>query len=205
MRKLSRMLALLCVTTAIANAQWPVNQSSNPRVNQELYGNNDYGAFSQRRYYQTGILPSERLLAEQRSGAMPSEFRLQADAVGPLAPNAPMAYIPEQSPLQRALNMPPPQLYNPAYIPNPDAMINNDRVKLRAPYPINQRVARGTRLPPSTTGYLPPLATSGGPLPTLTGAEVDQPAIVLTRRPLRATTRPTLRPTTRRLFHLPAR
>ena len=100
--RLSRMFATSLLFTAIAAAQFPVNPPPerrergdvrvDPRINKEHYGNyEDYGAFTQRNYFQTGILPSERRFAEQRSGAMPSELRMQRDAVGPLAPNAPMA------------------------------------------------------------------------------------------------------------------
>src|SRR5258708_31657022 len=85
------------------NSNTPTNTPAAAAPGRELYGNNTaervprYGP-------QKEYLPSEILIARQRSGALPSELRTQADSVGPLAPNGQADYIPVLSPLPRALN-----------------------------------------------------------------------------------------------------
>jgi hypothetical protein len=37
------------------------------------------------------------------------------NAVGPLSPNGAISYVPKPSPVQQAMKLPEPQLYNPAY------------------------------------------------------------------------------------------
>jgi hypothetical protein len=106
-------LALLAGAWAVA--QWQVNNrvgQVNNRVGGELYGNMGSVRYAP---YQTTVLPSEARYATWRSGALPSEVAMQARAVGPLAPNGAIAYVPGPSPLQQAMKTPQPQLYNPAY------------------------------------------------------------------------------------------
>jgi hypothetical protein len=88
------------------------------RVGRELYGNNESSSAF---YYprQVLLLPSEIRYAIERSGALPSEIRVQADQVGPLAPYGVGSYIPAQSALQRAVRAKPPILFGPAYGPQP--------------------------------------------------------------------------------------
>src|SRR4051812_45385143 len=59
-------------------------QSTDRRPGVELYGNNSN---PQLRPFQTNPLPSETRMAIERSGALPSEVRFQAQQVGPLSPN----------------------------------------------------------------------------------------------------------------------
>jgi hypothetical protein len=84
----------------------------------ELYGNNNRDK-PVRYPAQTGYLPSETLIATQRSGATPSELRTQADAAGPLSTNGPADYIPVLSPLQRAVGASQPTLFGPAWLTQP--------------------------------------------------------------------------------------
>jgi hypothetical protein len=88
------------------------------RVGLELYGNN---APSHVDHYphQVLLLPSEIQYAIERSGALPSEIRVQADQVGPRAPYGVGSYIPAESALQRAVRAKPPILFGPAYGPQP--------------------------------------------------------------------------------------
>ena len=88
------------------------------RIGLELYGNNEPGGGV---YYphQVLLLPSEVRYAIERSGALPSEIRMQAEQVGPLAPWGFGSYIPFESALQRAVRARPPILFGPAYGPRP--------------------------------------------------------------------------------------
>ena len=137
---------LMCLLlTGSAFGQFQVNQpgeegpngpSSNPNaVNSptrqpgvELYGNNNREK-AIKYPPQTGSLPSEVLIAIQRSGATPSELRTQADRVGPLSPNGSADYVPLISPLQRAVGANPPNLFGPAWL-NPPTQSYRQNVPL---------------------------------------------------------------------------
>jgi hypothetical protein len=106
----------MVLLASLAIAQFQVNTQVGGRVNRELYGNNGTSGSMRYAAYQTNLLPSEARYATWKSGATRSELRMNYLATGPLAPNGAMAYIPNQSTLQRAMNMPQPQLYNPAYV-----------------------------------------------------------------------------------------
>lgn len=121
------------------NAKPDNANSPNRQPGIELNGNNNRDK-PVRYPTQTGYLPSEILIATQRSGATPSELRTQADAVGPLSSNGPADYIPGLSPLQRAVGATPPVLFGPAYFnshamsfrnagPIPSGVINPDPVQ----------------------------------------------------------------------------
>jgi hypothetical protein len=109
-------LVALLLAGACALAQWQVNPQVGGRVNNRV-GGEMYGNMGSVKYapYQTNVLPSEARYATWRSGALPSEIRMNASAVGPLAPNGAIAYVPGPSPVQQAYKTPQPQLYNPAY------------------------------------------------------------------------------------------
>src|SRR5260221_8349359 len=110
-------LLLACGVPAIL-----AQQQVDPRVNNQVAGppasSRNYGP------QQFELLPSERLMAFQRSGMMPSEFRMNVESIGPLAPQGAVNYIEPQSLLQRELRLPPPILYNPAYVTPPPANAN---------------------------------------------------------------------------------
>jgi hypothetical protein len=106
----------MVILASLAIGQYRVNTQVSGRINGELYGNQGTSGSMRYAAYQTNLLPSEARYATWKSGALPSELRMQYNAVGPLAPNGAIAYIPSQSTLQRAMNMPQPQLYNPAYV-----------------------------------------------------------------------------------------
>jgi hypothetical protein len=107
------------LVAAVALGQWQVNNQVgrvNNRVGGELYGNNtNMGSVRYAAMTQTSLLPSEARYATWRSGALPSEIRMNALATGPLAPNGAISYIPSQSTVQAAMKLPQPDLYNPAY------------------------------------------------------------------------------------------
>jgi hypothetical protein len=109
-------LTALLLVGACALAQWQVNPQVGGQVNNRV-GGEKYGNMGSVKYapYQTTVLPSEARYATWRSGALPSEVRMNAAAVGPLAPNGAVAYVPGPSPVQQAYKTPAPQLYNPAY------------------------------------------------------------------------------------------
>jgi len=109
-------LAALLLAGACALAQWQVNPQVGGQVNNRV-GGEKYGNMGSVKYapYQTTVLPSEARYATWRSGALPSEVRMNAAAVGPLAPNGAIAYVPGPSAVQQAYKTPAPQLYNPAY------------------------------------------------------------------------------------------
>src|SRR5437764_4112172 len=119
---------LLTAIAPMTWAQYPVDNQVGQidnRVNGELYGNNE--PTNRTVPYQTRVLPSEVRFARWRSGALPSEIEMNRAAFGPITQNGEIDYIPRQSPLQRAMGLPEPQLYNPAYDPA---------------RPIDQRVSR---------------------------------------------------------------
>jgi hypothetical protein len=109
---------LVSLLGAFVLAQWQVNTQVgqvNNRVGGELYGNNTIGTVRYSAQSQTTLLPSEARYATWRSGALPSEVRMNALAVGPLAPNGAISYIPRPSPLQSAMKTPQPALYTNNY------------------------------------------------------------------------------------------
>jgi hypothetical protein len=94
-------------------------QQIDQRVGAEMYGNN-YSS-SVRYPKQTLLLPSEERFAIERSGALPSELKANANAMGPLAPNGVASYVPEQSEFQKAVKAKPPILFGPQWASQPDA------------------------------------------------------------------------------------
>jgi hypothetical protein len=112
------VFAAAALLTSGARGQYPVDNQVGQidnRVNGELYGNNE--PTNRTVPYQTRVLPSEVRFARWRSGALPSEIEMNRAAFGPITQNGEIDYIPRQSPLQRAMGLPEPQLYNPAYDP----------------------------------------------------------------------------------------
>jgi hypothetical protein len=123
MRLTSLRFALIVLGVAgVARGQYPASNQVgqigqvDTRVNGELYGNmgnpDRYAVPQQMR-----LLPSEERYALWRSGALPSDIQMNRAAYGPLPPQGLINYIPRRSPLQEAMRMPAPQLYNPAYDP----------------------------------------------------------------------------------------
>lgn len=120
-RRSMLLIAMLSIAT-VAIAQYSADNRVNPQLyptgGAQNYRPNDYSV-GESIYYRTPhplmLLPSEALMAEQRSGALPSELLMEAQQAGPLNPYGAISYIPGQSPLQRMMRLPPPQLYNPAY------------------------------------------------------------------------------------------
>jgi len=162
----ARAAVALCVLLAavVALAQWQVNTQVgqvNNRVGGELYGNNNIGSVRYSATPQQNLLPSEARYATWRSGALPSEIAMNAAAVGPLAPNGAISYVPKPSPLQTAMKTPQPPLYT-----------NN--------YSFAQPAKTDQLLPPPQKGYAPssirysnpppppapPVNTSTGQVPT---------------------------------------
>jgi hypothetical protein len=197
---------LAVIVTAVATAQYQMDPQPGAtpcgnfdgdarlrmQIRAELYGNNYANGLSYRQPYQTQLLPSELQLARERSGALPSVIRMQRNAVGPLDSNGGISYIPLQSPLQRALGMQPPQLYNRAYVPDPQALTGAPRI---APGPIPMGTVRYF---PGRQPGLPEMAGGGasispGPFPALQPSAEEAQGIrnYLTTRPARrsATTR----------------
>lgn len=109
--QIAGFLALLLAWSANGlNAQQQINTRVNNEVNGPPASTRNYGP------QQFELLPSERLMAFQRSGMTPSEYRMNVESIGPLAPQGAVDYIEPQSLLQRELRLPPPVLYNPAYV-----------------------------------------------------------------------------------------
>ena len=179
---ISAALVALLLAAACALAQWQVNPQVgrvNNRVGGEMYGNMG----SVRYTPQTNLLPSEARYATWRSGALPSEIRMNARAVGPLAPSGSIAYVPGPSPLQQAYKMPPPTLYNPAYGSQNKPI--DDQLRPQVGYAAGSvkyagassasipPVASGTWQPPASgqfnTGQLPPRQIPTGQPPLNTG------------------------------------
>src|SRR4051794_21035251 len=91
---------VVLLMSAIALGQWKVSNQVGQvqtRVGGELYGNNpNMGSVHYAARSQPNLLPSEARYATWRSGALPSEIAMNAAAVGPLAPNGAISYIPKQ-------------------------------------------------------------------------------------------------------------
>ncbi len=135
--------------------------SAQQQIDTRLYNQAAAPPASARNYgpQQFELLPSERLMAFQRSGMMPSEYRMNLEAIGPLAPQGDVEAIEPQSLLQRELRLPPPILFNPAYITPPPANAN-------APQP-------PPPLPSAESFNLRP-ANVASPAPSLNPAPIDQ-------------------------------
>ena len=108
--------AVLCLAAA-ALAQYQVNRQVGP-----IYGSSGGGGGSVRYGYVTpsvptssNLLPSEARNAIYRSGALPSEIRMNYRAAGPMAPGGYTAYLPTQSPVViRSGPAPTGNMLNPA-------------------------------------------------------------------------------------------
>jgi hypothetical protein len=139
------------------------------RVGGELYGNN--GDLSKFRPYQFRLLPSEERNAAIRSAALPSELELNQSSIGPLTPNGALDYIPRQSPLQRAMNLPEPQLYNRAYDLSLQPQTTNQQLLAQPGFAASElKPAQSTEKRPavqiSPLSIAPGVALPTGELPT---------------------------------------
>jgi len=164
---LSKALVALLFGAACAVAQWQVNPQVgqvNNRVGGEMYGNMGSVRYATQT---SNLLPSEARYATWRSGALPSEIRMNARAVGPLAPSGAIAYVPGPSPLQQAYKTPPPPLYNSAYgVQNKPI---DDQLRPQPGY-ASGSVKYAAATPPVGTGAAPmSAAVSGGWQPPAPG------------------------------------
>jgi hypothetical protein len=160
------------VLAALAFAQYRVNTQANNRVNPELYGGGAKG--SMRYSANTTLLPSEARYATWKSGALPSEVRMNYLATGPLAPSGSIAYIPGPSPVQQAMKLPQPQLYNPAY-----QISGSTGQKPVSAGPINAQVPNGSIRYNSPAGPAPSSMMTGQTpwsQPLNTGAPLTPPS-----------------------------
>jgi len=152
-----------------AMAQYPADNhvgQVDARVGGELYGNNSSGLTL--RPYQVKLLPSEERNAIVRSGMLPSEFELNRIGYGPLSPNGILDYVTPRSPLQRAMNLPSPQLYNPSYdlTLQPYAKKNDDQGPAKAGFEGTTTLNK-EKHPESQASPLPTLSIAPAqPLPT---------------------------------------
>jgi hypothetical protein len=197
--------ALLLAPTALTRAQQPVDNSVgrvDNRVGGELYRRGDTGA----RYPaggQTRLLPSEERNAVWRSGMLPSEYRANRTAFGPLPPEGTINYVTRRSPLQRAMNLPEPRLANPAYdpmAPQPGQRLDAwpDPTPGGYPQTLRDGLAASNRVPGATSLNRPPVPRldtgsqlqqqsqpAGSPLPPLQPGPIEveppQPALAVPR------------------------
>ena len=204
-RRFAFSAALLLATAAPTRGQQPVDNQVGPvdnRVGGELYRRGETGA----RYPsggQTRLLPSEERGAVWRSGMLPSEYRANRTAFGPLPPEGTINYVTRRSPLQRAMNLPEPRLANPAYDPaglRPGERLDAWLDPLPGGYPQTLRdgLAASGRVPGATSvnrPTVPRLDTgsqlqqqsqpAGSPLPPIQPgpieAEPPQPALAVPR------------------------
>lgn len=182
------LIAAFVIFISRAIGQVPANVQVNPQLAPadtaaHNYRPNDYSVgesiYYRRPPYQTMLLPSEALIAAQRSGAMPSELLIQAQRAGPLNPDGTIAYIPGQTTLQQLMRLPPPQLYNPAYHLSPplaQASAAGSPAGSIA-YGTVQRAALNYRLPPPAPPSVTPRPTRtySRPGPAPEGSASDSP------------------------------
>lgn len=211
LRRLALAIAAAIALPAIAQqrSENRVGQVNN-RVGGELYGHNSDSFTLQP--YQVRLLPSEERFAFERSGVLPSELQMARSAAGPLTPNGVLDYLPRQSPLQRALGLPEPQLYNPAYnltlqpyIANQDTAKPGFELKPEPTFKSNAETTpqEGNALPPIQHAGAQPLPrgeVSTGQLPTgqLSSRPESLPPPYQLVRPVRrppAVRQPTTQPT----------
>ncbi len=196
------LLATAAMADPPANAPSNKQPSNQPnggrqmanRVGGELYGNN--GGTAPNYYpHQVLLLPSEERYAIERSGALPSEIRAEANAIGPLAPFGRGTYIPGQSALQRAVHARSPVLYGPAYGPQPQVPDNGPRAPAPLPeLPGNVPARSGDGIPPPQ--YVAPQAITAGHMidrRVSPGSRVGE-SITYYKLPVRATTAPATQP-----------
>jgi hypothetical protein len=121
----------------------------NRQVGQPVYGGSGggggggsvrYGYVAPTAPHSANLLPSEARNAYYRSGALPSEIRMNVRAVGPMAPGGVSAYIPPGSPVViRAGNAPQGNLVNPmAARPNNNPVGTSFSPSVRYNGPTNQ-------------------------------------------------------------------
>jgi hypothetical protein len=117
------MLGAALLAPALLIAQWQVNTQVNrggaPNTGSMRYG---LSAPAQMPIQSANMmLPSQQRYATWQSGALPSEVRMQARAVGPLSPSGSIAYIP-----------PPPAYLAPKAAPTQGNYVNT-QVNLGGP------------------------------------------------------------------------
>jgi hypothetical protein len=122
-RRTALGIAMMLVSLAVAVlAQYQVNRQVGGAVQPIYGGSGSAGGGSVRYGYVTPsvpgsstLLPSEARNAYYRSGALPSEVRMNYRAVGPMAPGGAAAYLPSQSPVViRTGAAPTGNMVNPA-------------------------------------------------------------------------------------------
>jgi hypothetical protein len=85
---------VLLLNAAVGVAQFQVNNAVNTRVNNPVYGGGSTGSV---RYSNTSVaMPSEVRHAYWKSGAIPSEVRMNAAAIGPIPSGGSISYIPSK-------------------------------------------------------------------------------------------------------------
>src|SRR3954464_10940353 len=93
----ARATLAVAVVAVAAVAQYQVNRQVGPVYSQGA-GSVRYANVAARPTVTSNLLPSEARNAYYKSGALPSEIRMNFAAVGPLAPSGVRAYIPAPTP-----------------------------------------------------------------------------------------------------------
>jgi hypothetical protein len=142
------------------NTPAATTQAWDRRPGVELYGNTQN---KPARYTpQVQPLPSETRMAIERSGALPSEIRMNAAAAGPLTPNGAMDYVPALSPLQQAMGVAPPVLWGPAWQkPLPPSATADGRT---TPVPLDGAAVRAPGVATPGGGIRSQLEVTPGPI-----------------------------------------
>jgi hypothetical protein len=97
--KLAARVTVVVVALAFAAlAQYQVNRQVGP-MHSPSAGSVRYANVAARPTVTSNLLPSEARNAYYKSGALPSEVRMNFAAVGPLAPSGVRAYIPPPTPV----------------------------------------------------------------------------------------------------------
>src|SRR4051794_14035962 len=94
----ARATLAVAVVAVAAVAQYQVNRQVGPVYSQSA-GSVRYASVAARPTGTSNLLPSEARNAYYKSGALPSEIRMNFAAVGPLAPSGVRAYIPAPTPI----------------------------------------------------------------------------------------------------------
>src|SRR3954447_17178969 len=110
----ARALLVVAAVSFAAVGQYQVNRQVGP-VYSPSAGSVRYASVAARPTVTSNLLPSEARNAYYKSGALPSEIRMNFAAVGPLSPNGVRDYIPAPTPaVSRASAGPQGNRINPA-------------------------------------------------------------------------------------------
>jgi hypothetical protein len=132
------------IAIALSSASLIAQRQVNTRVDNSLYGAGSIPIGSVKCTPASTSMPMQSEIRNEyyRSGAIPSDIKMNRAAQGPLTPNGPMDYIPKPQPAQGAYVPPPMTMpaYNTGSIQRP-MMPSSPNQTMIAPKQFNSAIA----------------------------------------------------------------